>query len=163
MKPSLDLPPGYRPNVGIMLIAPDRRVWVGQRSDRDAGAEQTGWQMPQGGIDKGETPVEAALRELEEEVGTDKADVVRESGQWFAYELPPALAKSLWKGRYRGQAQKWVALRFTGQDSDIDIDTRHPEFRAWRWAPASELPSLIVPFKRDVYRAVLAEFADLVG
>ena len=118
--------------------------------------------MPQGGIDDGETPTQAARRELEEEVGTDKADVLRESGQWLAYDLPPALAKSLWKGRFRGQAQKWVAMRFTGHDIDIDIATQHPEFRAWRWAPARELPDLIVPFKRDVYRAVLAEFADLV-
>jgi len=162
MKRTIDLPPGYRPNVGIMLIAFDRRVWIGQRTDRDPDAEQAGWQMPQGGIDDGETPTEAALRELEEEVGTDQADILRESGQWLAYDLPLALAKSLWKGRFRGQAQKWVAMRFTGQDSDIDIATRHPEFRAWRWAQASELPALIVPFKRDVYRAVLTEFADLV-
>ena len=119
--------------------------------------------MPQGGIDKGETAVVAARRELEEEVGTDKADIMRESATWLTYDLPPALARSLWKGRFRGQAQKWVAMRFTGSDSDIDIATEHPEFRAWRWAPAADLPGLIVPFKRDVYRAVLAEFADLLG
>lgn len=162
MKRSLDPPPGYRRNVGIMLIAVDGRVWIGQRHDNDPEAEQSGWQMPQGGIDRGETPLEAARRELEEEVGTSKADVLRESAGWLTYDLPAALARSLWKGRFRGQAQKWVAMRFTGHDHDIDIATRHPEFRAWRWARARELPGLIVPFKRDVYRAVLAEFADLV-
>lgn len=146
-----------------MLIAPDKRVWIGQRHDNDPGAEQSGWQMPQGGIDRGESPIEAAQRELEEEVGTDKADVLRESAEWFAYDLPVALAKSLWKGRFKGQAQKWVAMRFTGTDADIDIATKHPEFRAWRWARTRELPGLIVPFKRDVYRAVIAEFADLVA
>lgn len=162
MKRSAALPTGYRPNVGIMLIASDRRVWIGQRTDRDPDAEQAGWQMPQGGIDKGETAIEAAQRELEEEVGTTRADAVRESRDWLAYDLPSGLAKSLWRGRYRGQAQKWVAMRFTGHDSDIDIATEHPEFRAWRWARAQELPALIVPFKRDVYRTVLEEFADLL-
>jgi putative (di)nucleoside polyphosphate hydrolase len=163
MKRSAGLPAGYRPNVGIMLIAQDQRVWIGRRSDQDADAEQAGWQMPQGGIDDGETPIDAARRELEEEVGTDRAEFLRESREWFAYDLPRDLAKSLWKGRFRGQAQKWVAMRFIGRDSDIDIATKHPEFQAWRWARARELPGLIVPFKRDVYRAVLEEFADLVA
>ncbi len=152
-------PAGYRPNVGIMLIAADRRVFVGQRVDTRIDA----WQMPQGGIDPGESPAIAALRELEEEVGTDRAEILRESTDWLAYDLPPELARSMWRGRYRGQAQKWLALRFTGEDADIRIDTAHPEFRTWRWAPSVDLPRLIVPFKRAIYAAVLEEFADLVG
>lgn len=155
---SANAPPGYRPNVGMMLIGPDRRVFVGQRLDTRMDA----WQMPQGGIDRGETPEQAALRELEEEIGTGKAELLRVSADWFAYDLPADLARTMWKGRYRGQAQKWAALRFTGVDDDIRLDTAHPEFRSWRWARASELPSLIVPFKRDVYSAVVREFADLV-
>lgn len=155
-----DAPPeGYRPNVGIMLIAPDRRVWIGRRVD----SREDAWQMPQGGIDEGESPVEAAARELEEEVGTGAAEVLRESARWYTYDVPRPVAKRLWRGRWRGQAQRWVAMRFLGDDGDIDIRTRHPEFAAWRWARAAELPELIVPFKRDVYRAVVAEFADLVG
>jgi len=155
---SANVPPGYRPNVGMMLIGPDRRVFVGQRLDTRMDA----WQMPQGGIDRGETPERAALRELAEEIGTAKEKLLRMSADWFAYDLPTELARTMWKGRYRGQAQKWAALRFTGVDDDIRLDTAHPEFRSWRWARASELPSLIVPFKRDVYSAVVREFADLV-
>ncbi|MBM3622069.1 MAG: RNA pyrophosphohydrolase [Alphaproteobacteria bacterium] len=155
---SANVPPGYRPNVGMMLIGPDRRVFVGQRLDTRMDA----WQMPQGGIDRGETPERAALRELAEEIGTAKAELLRMSADWFAYDLPTELARTMWKCRYRGQAQKWAALRFTGVDDDIRLDTAHPEFRSWRWARASELPSLIVPFKRDVYSAVVREFADLV-
>jgi len=151
-------PSGYRPNVGMMLIGPDRRVFVGQRLDTRMDA----WQMPQGGIDHGETAEQAALRELEEEIGTGKAELLRMSADWFAYDLPADLARTMWKGRYRGQAQRWAALRFTGTDDDIHLDTAHPEFRTWRWAHASELPALIVPFKRDVYTAVVREFADLV-
>src|SRR4029078_5482785 len=155
---SATAPPGYRPNVGMMLIGPDRRVFVGQRLDTRMDA----WQMPQGGIDRGETPEQAALRELEEEIGTARAELLRMSADWFTYDLPPDLARTMWKGRYRGQAQKGAALRFTGVDADIRLDTAHPEFGAWRWARASELPTLIVPFKRDVYSAVVREFADLV-
>lgn len=154
-----DVPKGYRPNVGLMLIGPDRRVFVGQRSDSTVPA----WQMPQGGVDPGETPVEAACRELEEEVGTTKALLLRESSGWLTYELPKDNARKLWKGRWRGQAQKWFALAFTGRDADIDIATAHPEFSAWKWVRTSELPKLIVPFKRPIYEATLREFADLVG
>jgi putative (di)nucleoside polyphosphate hydrolase len=152
------IPKGYRPNVGLMLIGPDRRVFVGQRSDTAGPA----WQMPQGGVDPGETPVEAACRELEEEVGTTRALLLRESGSWLTYELPNGNARKLWKGRWRGQAQKWFALAFTGSDADINIGTAHPEFSTWKWVRSSELPKLIVPFKRPIYETILREFADLL-
>jgi len=151
--------PLYRPNVGLMLIAADRRVFVGHRPNMPAGQA---WQMPQGGIDKGETPVEAACRELGEEVGTTRALLLRESRDWIRYDVPSKVAPGYWKGRWRGQAQKWFALAFTGRDADIDIAAHGDEFDAWKWVPARELPGLIVPFKRAVYEAVLAEFADLV-
>jgi putative (di)nucleoside polyphosphate hydrolase len=113
--------------------------------------------MPQGGIDDGETPAQAALRELHEEIGTDKAEIVLELDGWLTYDLPVEIAKKSWGGRWKGQAQKWFVLRFTGQDSDIRIDTEHPEFDAWRWVPRHELTQLIVPFKRPVYEALLTE------
>ena len=151
---------GYRPGVGIMLLAPDRRVFVGRR--RDMAGEN--WQMPQGGIDAGETPLAAARRELHEEVGTDKAELLAESAHWFTYDVPESIATRLWRPwRYRGQSQKWFAMRFTGADCDIDLDTHHPEFNAWKWVAASELPQLIVPFKRQLYLDVLAEFAPLLA
>lgn len=118
--------------------------------------------MPQGGVDRGETAIEAACRELAEEVGTTKALLLRESRDWIVYDVPEELRPPHWKGRWRGQAQKWFALAFTGQDNDIDITAHEPEFDTWRWVPAGELTSLIVPFKRTVYDAVLAEFSDLV-
>jgi putative (di)nucleoside polyphosphate hydrolase len=150
-------PKFYRPNVGLMLIAADRRVFVGQRTN-----QPDAWQMPQGGVDPGETPVEAACRELLEEVGTTKALLLRESATWVAYDVPEDRRPARWKGRWRGQAQKWFALAFTGTDSDIDIHAHDQEFEAWQWVPARELSSLIVPFKRPVYEAVLKEFADLI-
>ena len=148
----------YRPNVGLMLIGPERRVFVGRRLN-----QPDAWQMPQGGVDKGETPVEAACRELGEEVGTTRALLLRESRDWVSYDVPPDLQPPHWKGRWRGQAQKWFALAFTGQDSDIDLATHHQEFDAWRWVRADELGGLIVPWKRPVYAAVLKEFSDLLS
>ena len=142
-----------------MLIAADRRVFVGRRSGMPDGHA---WQMPQGGIDKGETPVEAACRELGEEVGSTKALLLRESRTWFRYDIPTKVAPDFWKGRWRGQTQKWFALAFTGRDEDIDIAAHGDEFDAWKWVPARALLNLIVPFKRPVYEAVLAEFHDLV-
>ena len=149
---------GYRRGVGVMLLDPRGLVFVGRRLDTpDA------WQMPQGGIDAGETPREAALRELAEEIGTDRAELLAESHGWLSYDLPPELGGRVWGGRYRGQTQKWFAFRFTGSDADIDLAAAaHPEFDAWRWVPADELPRLIVPFKRPVYEAVLAEFRHLL-
>jgi putative (di)nucleoside polyphosphate hydrolase len=147
----------YRPGVGLMLLNRENKVFVAQRIDTAMAA----WQMPQGGIDEGEDPRHAALRELEEEIGTDKAEIIAESRRWFDYDLPRDLVPKVWHGRYRGQTQKWFALRFLGEDSDIDIETEDPEFSAWKWAAHEDLPRLIVPCKLQLYRAVLKEFADL--
>jgi putative (di)nucleoside polyphosphate hydrolase len=147
----------YRPAVGIMLLDGRGKVFVGRRIDQTVEA----WQMPQGGIDEGETPEQAARRELWEEVGTRKAEIIRESKGWFDYDLPPHLVGVALHGRYRGQKQKWFALRFTGKDSDINLKKHTPEFAAWRWVMMAELPGLIVPFKRALYEQVVAEFRDL--
>ncbi len=151
----------YRKNVGVMLVNGDGLVWVGQRLD----SETPAWQMPQGGIDKGENPQTAALRELEEETGVsaDLVTVEAETKGWVAYDLPHDLVPKIWKGRYRGQEQKWFLLRFNGSDDAINIDVDHPEFSQWRWLPADQLVDAIVPFKREVYRQVVEEFAENLG
>jgi putative (di)nucleoside polyphosphate hydrolase len=148
----------YRAAVGIMLLNGAGLVFVARRIDMAAEA----WQMPQGGIDDGETPRGAALRELKEEIGTDKAVVLGESRDWLRYDLPAELAGQAWGGRYRGQRQKWFAMRFTGSDGDIDLATEHPEFSEWKWVPPTSLPRFIIPFKRQLYVDVLAEFAALL-
>jgi putative (di)nucleoside polyphosphate hydrolase len=148
----------YRPGVGIMLLNPRGEALVAQRIDTPAAAA---WQMPQGGIDPGEAPLDAAWREMREEIGTDRAELLGESRDWLTYDLPLDLADRVWKGRYRGQRQKWFAFRFEGPDSDIDIATALPEFSAWRWAPLAELPLLIVSFKRPLYTALVTEFGPL--
>ena len=146
--------PAYRRNVGLMLLNPQGLAWVGRRvGTADA------WQMPQGGIDPGETPEQSALRELEEEIGTAKAEILCATPGWLTYDLPPDLAAGLWKGRWRGQAQRWFALRFKGRDSEIRIDGEHPEFDAWRWARLDELPTLAVSFKREIYEVLAGSFA----
>jgi putative (di)nucleoside polyphosphate hydrolase len=149
----------YRPCVGIMLLNAEGLVLVAKRIDMPSDA----WQMPQGGIDKGEAPIEAAWREMKEEIGTDRAELMAESQDWLTYDLPRDLAARLWRGRFRGQRQKWFAFRFTGVDRDIDI-TRddHPEFSAWRWVPMTDLPSLIVPFKQRLYQQLVEEFRPLI-
>jgi len=152
---SSDLP--YRPCVGIMLFNRDGKVFVGKRIDQTV----EGWQMPQGGIDKGETPRQAALRELLEEVGTDQAEIIAEMDDWVTYDLPAHLVGVAFKGKYRGQRQKWFALRFTGQDSEIDLTAHEPEFSSFQWVSLDALPELIVPFKRETYKAVIAAFKTL--
>jgi len=146
---------GYRQGVGIMLVNQAGLVFVAQRIDM---AEEA-WQMPQGGIEAGETPAEAAMRELAEEIGTNDAEILAETAGWHDYDLPPDLAGRVWGGRYRGQTQKWLACRFLGHDEDIDLDTEHPEFRAWKWAELERLSAMIVPFKRALYDTVIAELA----
>ena len=146
----------YRKCVGVVLANADGQVFVGQRID----AEVDAWQMPQGGIDKGEKPRDAALRELWEEtgVGSDIVEVVGETDDWIAYDLPHEIVPRIWKGRYKGQKQRWFLLRFLGADTDVNIATEHPEFSEWRWLGADEVLASIVPFKREVYAKVLAAF-----
>ena len=147
---SSDLP--YRPCVGIMLFNRHGKVFVGKRIDQTV----EGWQMPQGGIDKGESPKQAALRELKEEVGTGKAESIGEMEDWVTYDLPEHLIGVAFHGKYKGQKQKWFAMRFTGDDGDIDLTAHEPEFSAFKWVDLKALPGLIVPFKRDTYKAVIA-------
>ena len=149
----------YRRGVGIMLINPFGLVFVAKRIDMPSDA----WQMPQGGIDTGETPLVAAKREMLEEIGTDKGEFIAESAGWYTYELPPELIGLIWGGRYRGQEQKWFVVRFTGTDADINIATEHPEFLDWKWAELSHLPDLIVPFKRALYQDIVREFTPVIA
>ena len=150
----------YRPCVGLMVANADGDVFVGQRMDRPAG--QAAWQMPQGGIDPGEDVTTAALRELEEETGisADLVTIEAETANWLPYDLPPELVGKIWKGRYRGQEQKWVLVRFHGRDDQINIVQPHQEFETWKWSSPKDLLANIVPFKREVYAAVLDEFED---
>lgn len=147
----------YRPAVGVMLLNRQGLVFVGKRIDQTV----EGWQMPQGGIDKGEEPREAALRELKEETGTDKADILAEMPDWVTYDLPPHLVGVAFHGKYAGQRQKWFAMRFTGKDGDIDLHAHEPEFSDWKWMAVENLPQVIVPFKRDTYAKVVAAFRHL--
>lgn len=142
-----------------MLLNHDNRVFVAKRIDMVSEA----WQMPQGGIDAGEEPLAAALRELKEETGTDKATLLKESGEWLTYDLPHELVPKIWGGKFRGQRQKWYAMRFTGVDTDIDINTPDPEFSEWQWLEMSRLPDIIVPFKRDLYQALVDEFRCVIS
>ena len=146
----------YRPCAGVVLIDARGMVFAGQRINSPAPA----WQMPQGGIDKGETPREAAYRELWEETGVtrDKVEFVGKTHGWVTYDLPPELLGKVWGGKYRGQRQKWFLLRYLGRDDQVNIATEHPEFAQWRWIGADEMVASIVPFKRAVYEQVVAEF-----
>jgi putative (di)nucleoside polyphosphate hydrolase len=152
-----------RPCVGLLLFNKQGLVFIGRRFGMNAehGTGEGAWQMPQGGIDPHEEPLEAALRELYEETGVMSARLLRESAHWYDYELPIDIAKENFKGKYRGQTQKWFAFRFEGEESEINITKDPQEFNAWRWEKLENLPALIVPFKRKVYEQVCAEFKDL--
>lgn len=149
----------YRPCVGIMLVNVNGDVFVGNRIDTHGDH----WQMPQGGVDDGEEPAVAVMRELGEEIGTAKATIIAESKSWHAYDLPRELSRRIWKGRYRGQTQKWFLMRFDGSDADINLEAHKAEFSEWRWSPIDELCTRIVPFKRDIYTKVVAEFSTEIA
>ncbi len=160
----------YRRAVGIAVFNGEGLVWIGRRNDVAAEGEGEGhwWQMPQGGLDGDEEPGKAALRELYEETSISSVTLIREAPEWYSYDLPAELVSRSWKGRYRGQTQKWFAFRFNGKESDIDV--RHPgggkhkpEFSEWRWERLERLPALIVPFKRHVYEQVVTAFADIAA
>jgi len=156
----------YRRAVGMLVFNRDGLVWIGRRVPKWEGdGSQFLWQMPQGGIDKGEKPRAAALRELDEEIGTDRVEILAKSKKWLTYDLPPEALGVAFKGKYRGQTLKWFAMRFMGEDTDIDISERKGhkvEFDDWRWVALDQVPKLVVPFKRPVYEAVIEEFAGLV-
>jgi putative (di)nucleoside polyphosphate hydrolase len=151
----------YRACVGLVIVNPAGLVFAGQRIDNPGEA----WQMPQGGIDPGETPIEAALRELGEETGLppEAVEVLAEMPDWITYELPHDLVPRIWKGRFRGQRQRWFLMRFLGEDAMIDIDGEHPEFSRWAWMDRDALVARIVPFKRATYAAVFDAFRDRLG
>ena len=151
----------YRPNVGAVLFNRDGRIFVARRANfPNAEGPPGGWQLPQGGIDAAEDPRVAIFRELGEEIGTEKAEIIGEHPDWLQYDLPPELIGKALGGKYRGQRQRWFALRFTGEDSDIRLDLDpHPEFDAWRWEDLPNLPSLAVGFKRDIYAVLATSFA----
>ena len=146
----------YRPCVGICLVNQDGLIFAGKRIDNRAEA----WQMPQGGIDEGETAEVACFREMAEEIGTNQAELIASHPDWLDYDIPQILADKLWQGRFRGQTQKWMLLRYTGTDADINIQTEEPEFESWQWMSPAKLIELAVPFKQEVYRALLDEFKD---
>lgn len=160
----------YRPCVGIMILNREGLVWVGHRkqeADSETGDRPQLWQMPQGGIDKGEEPLEAARREVFEETGMESLTLLAEAPDWIRYDLPADRIGITWKGKYRGQTQKWFAFRFHGEEREIRIDPppggHQAEFNRWAWKPMQDLPGLIVPFKRKVYEAVVAAFSHLAG
>lgn len=152
----------YRPNVGAVLFNADGLILVARRADMpNAEGAPGGWQLPQGGVDAGEDLRVAVLRELEEEIGTAKAEILAEHPDWLNYDLPPELLGKALGGKFRGQTQKWFALRFTGTDADIRLDLDpHPEFDAWRWARLAELPEMAVAFKREIYERLARDFSE---
>lgn len=145
-----------RPGIGIMILNNKNQVFVGKRID------SRGWQMPQGGIDLGETPSSAALREMEEEIGCGKGKIIAESKKWYSYNLPDSLIPKLWNGKYCGQKQKWFLIEYHGMDEEINLLTDIPEFEDWQWIDVAELTKIVVPFKRKLYKKVLSEFHEII-
>ena len=147
----------YRPGIGVLLLNDRGEIFVGRRND----VAEDAWQMPQGGIDDGESPRDAALRELKEEIGTDHVEVLAESPRWLYYDVPEEFCVKAWAGRWKGQRHKWFVMLFKGQDAEINVATAHAEFNAWRWASVHELSAIAVSFKRRLYDALLGEFPGI--
>ena len=149
----------YRNGVGMVILNQNKKIFIGQRFDKDESA----WQMPQGGIDKNENPHDACIRELTEETGIYKNfKIIYKTKNWYSYDLPKNLQKKLWRGKYKGQIQQWFLIDFFGQDNEINIKTKHPEFKKWKWASKDELMSLIVPFKKNLYEKTFIEFSNFL-
>ena len=150
---------GYRNGVGMVILNQNKKIFIGQRFDKDESA----WQMPQGGIDKNENPHDACIRELTEETGIYKNfKIIYKTKNWYSYDLPKNLQKKLWRGKYKGQIQQWFLIDFFGEDNEINIQTKHPEFKKWKWASKDELMSLIVPFKKNLYEKTFIEFSNFL-
>ena len=147
----------YRKGVGIFLLNKNKQVWVGKRLD----VKNDFWQMPQGGIDSGESEKEAMMRELLEEIGTNNIKIIGTSKEWLSYNIPKELVRKIWKGRYLGQSQKWFACRFVGKENEINLNTRNPEFTDWKWIKPQLLMKSVIPFKRELYKKILEIFKDL--
>lgn len=142
----------------MVIINNHQQIFIAKRKDVAPDAPHA-WQMPQGGVDPNETPHQAAIREMKEEIGTDKVALLTTNSDWFYYDFPQSLRKNSWGGRFSGQRQKWFLFQFTGEDKDINLDTKHPEFSEWKWASKEDVVQLVIPFKRRVYEQVLSEFA----
>jgi putative (di)nucleoside polyphosphate hydrolase len=152
-----DLP--YRLGVGLMIINAQKKIFVGKRIESK---NQFAWQMPQGGIDAGETPSKAALREMYEEIGCNKGEIIAETANWYCYDLPTNTIPKMWSGKYKGQKQKWFLVKFLGSDSEINIQTEHPEFLSWKWIKPHQLGSSVIQFKKPLYDSVFKEFKHLL-
>ena len=154
----MDQKPRYRRGVGMIILNSKNQIFIGQRFDKDKSA----WQMPQGGIDKGESPAKAVIREMKEETGIKKNyKIIYECKTWYFYKLPSYLRKKLWKGRFIGQKQKWFIISFTGKDEDINIKTKKPEFKKWEWSTQDKILKKIVPFKRRLYTSIFKEINNI--
>ncbi|MBP02040.1 MAG: RNA pyrophosphohydrolase [Rhodospirillaceae bacterium] len=148
----------YRKGVGIVLLNANKKVFVAQRIDTKSAA----WQMPQGGVEENESPHDAALRELKEEIGTNKVVVISEITKWLKYEFPKDLKKSLWAGKYSGQEQKWFLMRFMGDEKEINLDTEFPEFSDWKWVEIENVEKMAIEFKRELYKEIIINFSETI-